>query len=91
MKPNVGEKERYVRVVLGCLAAVSAVTISKSRRLSALLGAIAASGIETGLSRYCPANEILGIDNAPNLTETPISSIFQSRAIRAVTANERAA
>lgn len=72
MKPNVGEKERYLRIGLGVAAGIAAVTLSRSRGLSALLGAVAASGIETGVSRYCPVSDALGIDHAPGLKESPI-------------------
>lgn len=72
MKPNVGPKERYIRLTVGTLAAIAAVTMVKSRGLAAVFGAIAASGIETGFSRYCPMNELLGIDNAPEVRETPL-------------------
>lgn len=75
MKPNVGSKERYLRLGLGILAGIGTVKFSKSKTTSALLGVIAASGIETGLSRYCPLNEVLGIDNAPELRDTPLRQI----------------
>lgn len=77
MKPNVGPNERYVRIGLGILSAIAAVTIAKSRKTSALLGAVAASGIETGLSRYCLVNTLLGIDNAPDLDETPLRPLIK--------------
>ena len=72
MKPNVGEKERYVRLGLGVLAGLAAIKYARSPKVSALLGVMAASGIETGLSRYCPMSDVLGIDNAPNVTESPL-------------------
>jgi hypothetical protein len=76
MKPNVGPKERYVRIGLGILSGVAALTLAKSRKSSLLLGMAAASGIETGLSRYCPGNTLLGIDNAPNVQETPLHPLL---------------
>jgi hypothetical protein len=76
MKPNVGSKERYVRIGLGILSGVAALTWAKSRKSSLLLGMVAASGIETGLSRYCPANTLLGIDNAPNLQDSPLQPLL---------------
>lgn len=81
MKPNVGPKERYVRIGVGVLAAVAAMTFSKSKTLSTLLGVVAASGIRTGISRYCMINELLGVDRAPELTEAPIHSLFEHRAV----------
>lgn len=76
MKPNVGSKERYVRIGIGLLSGVVALTLVKSRKTSLLLGMAAASGIETGLSRYCLINEVLGIDNAKSLQETPIRPLL---------------
>lgn len=74
MKPNVGEKEALYRIGVGVAAAVAALTFVKSKRVAAFLGMVAASGIETGLSRYCPMSELLGIDNAPERNDTPIKS-----------------
>lgn len=73
MKPNVSQKESYVRIGVGVLAGIMALR-SKSRVVSTLLGAVAASGIETGLSRYCPVSDLLGIDNAPEMNDSPLHS-----------------
>jgi len=78
MKPNVGEKEARYRIGVGVAAAIAALTLSKSKSLSAFLGMVAASGIETGLSRYCPMSELLGIDNAPERSDTPIKSVAKT-------------
>lgn len=79
MKPNVGPRERYVRIGLGILSAIAALTVARTKQSSALLGAMAASGIETGLSRYCPVNTLLGIDNAPNVDETPLKPLIKRK------------
>lgn len=79
MKPNVGPRERYVRIGIGILSAIAAITVARSKQTSALLGAIAASGIETGLSRYCPVNTLLGIDNAPYVDETPLKPLINRK------------
>lgn len=73
MKPNVSQKESYVRIGVGIIAGLIAMR-SKSKIVSTVLGAVAASGIETGLSRYCPVSDFLGIDNAPELNDSPLHS-----------------
>jgi hypothetical protein len=73
MKPNVSQKESYVRIGVGIVAGLIAMR-TKSKIASTLLGAVAASGIETGLSRYCPLSDFLGVDNAPELNDSPLHS-----------------
>jgi hypothetical protein len=74
MKPNVGPTERTLRLGAGT-AALLVLPFVRSRWASALLGALATSGITTGLSRYCPLNDALGIDNAPGLGRSPLQGI----------------
>ena len=59
MRMNVGSRERYVRLGLG-LAALGAMPFVRSRVARALLGAVATSGLSTGLTRYCPVNQAIG-------------------------------
>jgi len=62
MKKNVGSMERYVRLGAG-VAATAALPFVKSRWARALLGMVATTGFSTGLSRYCPVNQALGVDH----------------------------
>lgn len=78
MKPNVGKNESYIRIGLGLLSGFLALK-TKSRALSSVLALGAASGIGTGLARYCPMSALLGIDNAPELNESPIKSLFKGK------------
>jgi hypothetical protein len=72
MKPNVGERESVGRIVLGIAALSAAIFVVRNPVAAALLGVVGASGVETGVSRYCPINDLLGVDNAPRLSESPI-------------------
>ena len=58
MTQNVGPMERYMRLAIGIAAAYAATRTSGWKRSA--LRTVAASGIGTGLSRYCPMNEALG-------------------------------
>jgi hypothetical protein len=58
MNRNVGSTERYARLALGAAAGAAALRTSGWQR--ATLGAVAAAGLGTGLSRYCPINQAIG-------------------------------
>ena len=60
MTRNVGSNERYVRLGAGIAAAAAATQTSGWQR--AALGGVAAAGLATGLSRYCPINQAVGRD-----------------------------
>jgi hypothetical protein len=60
MKQNVGSTERFARLALGA-AALAAASRAEGWQRVALAG-IGISGISTGLTRYCPINEALGVD-----------------------------
>jgi hypothetical protein len=79
MKPNVGEAEAYLRIGAG-LTALALIPFTRSRWGTALLGMVAASGLETGISHYCPMSELLGIDNAPGRANTPLRNLFHREA-----------
>lgn len=59
MRMNVGSTERYVRLGLGAVA-LGAMPFVRSRVARILLGAVASSGLSTGITRYCPINQALG-------------------------------
>ncbi|HLE00956.1 MAG TPA: DUF2892 domain-containing protein [Bdellovibrionota bacterium] len=63
MTCNVGPKERYGRLAFGIAAGTAAVLISGPGWLRGLLGVFATSGIFTGVTKYCPANQLIGIQN----------------------------
>lgn len=63
MRQNVGRNESIARLSFGMLAAFLALT-TRRRWLRLPLGMMAFSGITTALSRYCPGNELLGINTA---------------------------
>lgn len=58
MNHNVGSTERYARLAAGALAGAGAVRGTGWQRVA--LGAVAAAGIGTALSRYCPINAAVG-------------------------------
>lgn len=63
MKHNVGRREQLFRVTIGSAAVLSAVLVPKLRRWRWALGAWGMANIATGLTRYCPSNQLTGIDN----------------------------
>lgn len=63
MKRNVGVRERYGRIGVGVLSGVGAIFLPAGTVVRAALGIIGLAGLGTGVTRYCPANQILGIDN----------------------------
>ena len=58
MTRNVGSMERYARLAAGFAAGVAALNASGWQR--AALGTVAAMGLGTGLTRYCPINQAMG-------------------------------
>lgn len=63
MKHNVGPREQLFRIGVGSAAVLGAVLIPKLRRWRWLLGSWGLANIATGLTRYCPSNQLTGIDN----------------------------
>jgi Protein of unknown function (DUF2892) len=63
MKQNVGPREQVFRISIGSAAVLGAALLSNLRGLRWLLGAWGLANIATGLTRYCPSNELTGIDN----------------------------
>lgn len=66
MRHNVGRTEQMARLALGAAAGVLALGARGWQR-GALCG-VSTAGFLTGLTRYCPVNEALGVDN---YRETP--------------------
>lgn len=58
MTRNVGSTERYARLAAGVAAAVAAWKARGWQRTA--LGTVAAAGLGTGLTRYCPINQAVG-------------------------------
>jgi hypothetical protein len=63
MKQNVGPRERVFRISIGSAALVGAVLLPQLRGWRWLLGAWGLANIATALTRYCPSNQLTGIDN----------------------------
>ncbi len=62
MTHNVGPMERYIRLAAGIAAAYAATRTTGWKRSA--LSSMAMSGIGTGLTRYCPMNEMIGRGSA---------------------------
>jgi hypothetical protein len=58
MQRNIGSTERYVRVAAGLAAAAAATQTSGWKRTA--FAALSAGGLTTGVSGYCPLNQITG-------------------------------
>jgi hypothetical protein len=63
MKHNVGPREQLFRIIIGSAALLGAAMVPKLRRWRWLLGTWGLANITTGLTRYCPSNQLTGIDN----------------------------
>jgi hypothetical protein len=63
MKRNVGSHEKVFRIVLGSAALAGAALLPKLRRWRWVIGSWGIANIATGLTRYCPSNQLTGIDN----------------------------
>ena len=62
MKHNVGPNERIGRLAVGAAAGAAAMRAHGWQR--AALCSVSTAGFLTGLTRYCPLNSAMGIDNA---------------------------
>ena len=62
MKQNVGPNERIGRLAVGAAAGAAALRAHGWQR-AALCG-VSTAGFLTGLTRYCPINSAIGLDNA---------------------------
>jgi len=63
MKQNVGPRERIFRIGLGCAAIGAAVFLPRLGGWRWVLGAWGLANTATGVTRYCPSNQLTGIDN----------------------------
>ena len=63
MKHNVGDTERIARLAIGAAAGAAAMAADRPWQKAAL-GIVAASGLATGFTRYCPMNQALGMGEA---------------------------
>ena len=63
MKQNVGPREQILRVTLGCAAIAAVLFFPKLRRWRWLLGSWGIANLASGATRYCPSNQLTGIDN----------------------------
>jgi hypothetical protein len=63
---NVGSTERFVRLGVAVIAAITAARASGWSR--AALNTLATAGLTTGLTRYCPVNQAIGRDSSKQLS-----------------------
>jgi hypothetical protein len=63
MKHNVGRREQLFRITIGSAALLGAVLVPRLRCWRWALGAWGVANIATALTRYCPSNQLTGIDN----------------------------
>ncbi len=63
MNSNVGPREQLFRICIGSAALAGAALFPKLRRWRWLLRTWGLANIATGLTRYCPSNQLTGIDN----------------------------
>ena len=63
MKSNVGPRERVFRISVGSIAVAGAALLPQLRGWRWLLGAWGLANITTALTRYCPSNQLTGVDN----------------------------
>jgi Protein of unknown function (DUF2892) len=81
MKHNVGRKERIARLAVGAIAGAAAMRAHGWQR-GALCG-VSTSAFLTGLTRYCPLNAAMGIDNgARSRRISPHDDYVRNTAIR---------
>jgi len=62
MQCNVGPNEQLARLALGC-GTIGAALMARSRAGRLALGTIGLAELYTGLTRYCPMNALLGVNN----------------------------
>ena len=63
MKQNVGPREQLFRIGVGSLALAGAALLPKLRGWRWLIGTWGLANLASGLTRYCPSNQLTGIDN----------------------------
>lgn len=63
MKANVGPHEQVFRITVGCAAMAAALLFPQLRRWRWIFGAWGLANMATGMTRYCPSNQLSGIDN----------------------------
>ncbi len=71
MKPNVGPREQLFRIAVGSAAVAGAALLPRLRGWRWLLCAWGLANITTALTRYCPSNQLTGIDNTRGRASAP--------------------
>ncbi len=71
MTQNVGKTESYIRIGLGAVAAVAALSLVRSRLGKSLLGLAAFSGLQSGLTRHCAVKDLLARNNTTEPDKAP--------------------
>jgi len=65
MTCNVGPRERIIRLASGMAIGTAAAGRQMALWKRLALGAVAVAQIVTATTRYCPVNQLFGIDNCP--------------------------
>ncbi|AEB12428.1 YgaP family membrane protein [Marinithermus hydrothermalis] len=65
MECNVGTTDRFVRLVLGVVLLLAALTGQVSGPAGTVLGVIGAVFVLTGTLRFCPLYRLLGVRTCP--------------------------
>ena len=60
---NVGRREQLFRIAIGSAALVGAAVLPQLRRWRWILGVWGLANIGSAITRYCPSNQLTGIDN----------------------------
>lgn len=62
MKCNVGGIDMAGRLIIGAVLLIAAFTVSMSTAWQTVLLVVAAIALVTGIIRYCPLNQMLGLN-----------------------------
>jgi hypothetical protein len=79
MKKNVGSKERYGRIAIGAVSGLAAGFAPMGFAARVGLFLLGLAGLGTGISRYCPINQWLGIDRYHPQPEPEIKSLEEQQ------------
>jgi hypothetical protein len=63
MKQNVGPREQLFRIGIGFVALAGVAFLPQLRRWRWMLAAWGLANIASAVTRYCPSNQLTGIDN----------------------------
>lgn len=77
MTKNLNSTEKYLRIGLGVAAGIAALSLVKSRTLRGLLGTVAISALQSGLSGRCALKQLLSANaKKPDSLSGPNDSTY---------------